>query len=459
MYLQALGLLAVFALFAALMMTRKLPALLALPAMAVAIAVIGGMGVMDILDKVIGEGAMRLATPIAAVILGGTLAQVVQRTGVAEAIVRWAAELSGENAVTVSLIIAAACTLLFMTLSGLGAVILVASLAFPVLLAVGVRPVAAGSLFLIAMSVGGVLNVVNWQFYMDALGVAQSDVRRYAMALFVPSLLAVAAYVVIDVGLTGRRHLWAKDQRPQPVRVGAVRLATPIVPVLLLLLPPISRPILRAIGPSLGYHSGTEALESLVAWEFPILAAMIFGVLWGALLGPKPVGGRVQLITASLIEGIKDVAPAIGLMMGIGMLFVAVSSPEVTRCLVTEDPATGEMSGPLTLLRVSSPVAYVLLWGALAPLALYRGPLNVWGMGIGIAGVLVAGGVLPAGAAMAALMSIGHVQGISDPTNTHNVWVASTLGIEVQDLLKRTLPYSWILAVVGLIIAVPWFLS
>ncbi len=79
MYLQALGLLAVFIVFAALMIARKLPALLALPAMAVAVAAVGGVGGMDILNKVIGEGAMRLATPIAAVILGGALAQVVRR--------------------------------------------------------------------------------------------------------------------------------------------------------------------------------------------------------------------------------------------------------------------------------------------------------------------------------------------------------------------------------------------
>ncbi len=459
MYLQALGLLAVFIVFAALMIARKLPALLALPAMAVAVAAVGGVGGMDILNKVIGEGAMRLATPIAAVILGGALAQVVRRTGVAEAVVRRASELSGDNAVTVSLVIAGACVLLFMTLSGLGAVILVASLAFPVLLAVGVRPLAAGCLFLMSMSVGGVLNVVNWQFYIDALGVSQAEVRQYALMLFVPSLLAVVAYVIVDVRLAGRRRLWAEERRAPAPRVGATRMATPIIPVALLLLPPASRPLLRSLGPSLGFDAGTAEFEALVAWEFPILAAMIIGVLWGALLGPKPEGGRIQLITASLVEGIKDVAPAIGLMMGIGMLFIAVSSPEVTRCLVTEDPATGAVSGPLTLLRVSSPVAYVLLWGALAPLALYRGPLNVWGMGIGIAGVLVAGGVLPPGAAMAALMSVGHIQGISDPTNTHHVWVGSTLGVEVQDLLKRTLPYSWILAIVGLIIAVPWFLS
>jgi H+/gluconate symporter-like permease len=459
MYWQAVGVLVVFVVFAVLMMTRRLPALLALPAMAAAIALVGGMGVMDMLGTVIGEGAMRLATPIAAVIFGGALAQVVRRTGVAESIVKRAAELSGDNAVTVSLVVAAACVVLFMTLSGLGAVILVASLAFPVLLAVGVRPLAAGSLFLIAMSVGGVLNVVNWQFYIDALGVTQAQVRQYALVLFVPSLLAVLAYVMIDVRLAGRRHMWAEDRRPPAPAVSPVRLATPIIPVLLILLPPVSRPLLNLVAPSLGYEPGTEAHEALLGWEFPIVAAMVLGVLWGALLGPRPEGGRIQLITASLLEGIKDVAPAVGLMMGIGMLFMAVSSPEVKECLVTQDPATGEMTGPLTLLRVSSPVAYVLLWGAMAPLALYRGPLNVWGMGIGIAGVLVAGGVLPAGAAMAALMSVGHVQGVSDPTNTHNVWVGATLGVEVQDLLKRTLPYSWILAVVGLAIAVPWFLS
>ncbi|MDD3807778.1 MAG: citrate transporter, partial [Candidatus Marinimicrobia bacterium] len=99
-----------------------------------------------------------------------------------------------------------------------------------------------------------------------------------------------------------------------------------------------------------------------------------------------------------------------------------------------------------------NPLQYVLIFTLAAPLALYRGPLNVWGMGYGIAAVFLASG-MPAGAVMGVLLSVGQVQGISDPTNTHNVWLANEMQQNVQKVLWNTLPYTWGVAVVGLTVA------
>lgn len=434
-YLPAILILLIFAAHAALMMTRRLPALLALPMMAVLIALAAGMGGREILETVLDKGAMRLAGAIAAAIFGGVLAQVVRRSGVAESLVKRAAEFSGESAVLVSVALGLACAVLFVALGGLGAVILVASLVFPVLLAVGVRPQAAAGLFLMAMSLGGILNAANWQFYMDTLKLEQSEVRGFALALAVPGLVAMALFIALSIGGRRARQMWA-ERTPEPVaRAPFLAHLTPIVPVALILATPV---VTRTLGGE--------------TWEFPIVPAMLAGVLWGVLSCRKPREGRIQLLTASVVEGAKDVAPAIGLMIGIGMLFVSVTSEPVKQCLVSVDPVTGDVSGPLSVLRVSSPLAFVLVWGLLAPLALWRGPLNVWGLGIGVAGVLVAGGVLPAHAAMAGLMSVGQIQGICDPTNTHNVWVAANLQVDVHDILKRTLPYAWGIALAGLVL-------
>jgi hypothetical protein len=95
---------------------------------------------------------------------------------------------------------------------------------------------------------------------------------------------------------------------------------------------------------------------------------------------------------------------------------------------------------------------YVLIFTVAAPLALYRGPLNVWGMGYGIAAVFLASGMNP-GAVMGLLLAVGQIQGISDPTNTHNVWLANEMRVDVQKVLWNTIVYTWILAIVGLIIS------
>jgi hypothetical protein len=100
----------------------------------------------------------------------------------------------------------------------------------------------------------------------------------------------------------------------------------------------------------------------------------------------------------------------------------------------------------------TNPFTYVLIFTVAAPLALYRGPLNVWGMGYGLAAVFLASGLNP-GAVMGLLLAVGQIQGISDPTNTHNVWLANEMRVDVQKVLWNTISYTWILAIVGLIIS------
>ena len=107
------------------------------------------------------------------------------------------------------------------------------------------------------------------------------------------------------------------------------------------------------------------------------------------------------------------------------------------------------------LLRFAVPSTgwyFVLIFTLLAPLALYRGPLNVWGLGYGVTTVLISMGV-PAGAAMGALMAVGTVQGVSDPTNTQNVWIANEVRVDVNTLMWRTILFTWAAAFVGLVVA------
>ena len=62
-------------------------------------------------------------------------------------------------------------------------------------------------------------------------------------------------------------------------------------------------------------------------------------------------------------------------------------------------------------------------------------------------------GLMPVGAIMAAFTAVGMIQGVCDPTNTQNVWIANYTDTDVQDVLKRTLPYMWALAFLGLILS------
>jgi hypothetical protein len=182
------------------------------------------------------------------------------------------------------------------------------------------------------------------------------------------------------------------------------------------------------------------------AYDFPISVALILGILYGAISTWKRGQSTVQLLTKAAFDGVGAVGPALVIMLGIGMVLIATMSPEVSavmqpilKAVVPHGNSTGAIIG------------YVAFFTILAPLALYRGPLNLWGMGSGLIGAL--NGLMPAGAIMGAFMSVGMIQGVSDPTNTQNVWIANYTNTDVQDILKRTLPYMWILAVIGLLVS------
>ena len=96
----------------------------------------------------------------------------------------------------------------------------------------------------------------------------------------------------------------------------------------------------------------------------------------------------------------------------------------------------------------------MIIFTLAAPLALYRGPLSLWGMGSGLVALIQKSTSLASSAIMGMLMSVGQIQGICDPTNTHNIWIATYLGTDTQTLLKKTAPYAWLATIAGLCLAV-----
>ena len=203
-------------------------------------------------------------------------------------------------------------------------------------------------------------------------------------------------------------------------------------------LPPKDAPILSLLRPI--FRIALIIYFAIQGSEFPMVSALFIGLVFGVLASRLSLQRMPQVLSKSIIEGVQGVAPAIALLIGIGMVFRATMHPNVSQAVAPL----------LTAILPRDRIMFVVFFALLAPLALYRGPLNVWGIGSGLAQILKGVGVLSGGAIMAALLSVGQIQGISDPTNTHNVWVANFLKIEVTELLKVTILYAWLLAIVGL---------
>jgi hypothetical protein len=401
---------AVFLIFAALMYTRAMPALLAVPAMAIVMAFVAGVpapGVADIIVK----GASALASVYVTVILGAMLGRVTLDTGIARSIVNFAAEFGSEQPFVLALLLCAVVAVLFVSLSGLGAIIMVGSIVLPIMMTTGVPRKIAATQFLMAFALGYMFNPTNWKFYITVFGIGQQQMYSYALTLAVIDALALIVYSAVSFRTTRAYATWAVTaEKPAQASVPWFALVTPVLPI---------------------------ALFFVLKWD-PVLS---FGVsaVYGALT-TRP-SRAIQTLVAAAIKGVEDVAPAVVLFIGIGMLLTTTKEPQFVAAL-----------HPLAASQAfHNPLFYVVIFGVLSPLVLYRGPLNPFGVGIAIFTVLLSAHALPPVILVAAIMAVVQVQNVCDPTNTQNVWVANYTGVPIQEITRRTLPYQAAVAVCGCI--------
>lgn len=416
---QVVLILAVFFGAIALMMAKKLPAILALPLIGILVAAIAGVPFLTstaedgqtICGYVIGAGSAKLASTMIVTMFGAVFAKLIEKQGIAETIIRKAAELAGDKPLAMAFALTAAIIVIFIGMSGAGPVIMVCTIAVPLLLAAGIAPVVASSLILLGLTVGLMLNVSQYQMFIDTLGMTQEQVKSMGLILAAIGIVFTIVYILVKVKRTPVRSSWAMPATQNKKKsVNAVALFTPILPFILVFVCKI------------------DALTSLII-------AILFTVL---ITTPRQA---VNVLSACFIEGIKDVAAVIGLMIGIGILLNGVTAV-----------ATTALIQPLvTAIIPKTAVGYVLLFAILSPLALYRGPLNMYGLGSGLATIMLAAGSMNPYAVGMALRCNTFVQCASDPTNTQNVICADFAHVDVNDILKSTLPFTMLMCFAGLV--------
>jgi H+/gluconate symporter-like permease len=433
----------IFVIFAALMITRRMPAILAVPAMAVLIAAAAGTPLEVILGNVVRDGAVRLADAYLMVFAGAMLGRVVIQTGIAEGLIKRAAEFGGDKPLAVAITLMFVIALLFTTLFGLGAVIMVGGLALPIMMSIGVPRKLSAILFLLAFALGLIFNIASWGFYQKALNLDPQTVRSFAAALAVIDAAAIVVFLIVASQRMYSYGAWAvrveeegekaEDKRAAPL----IALLVPLLPLVLHL--GLIWLVLSKLGFSAALYQLPEFVKTLIqSWS--VVPAFLASAILGAVIA-RPRESVHQLSSAA-VRGLEDVAPAMILMIGIGMLLNATTLPAVKTSLA-----------PLIAsIDFRSPAVYVLFFGLLSPLSLYRGPLNPYGIGIGVYALIGSLDLLPSQALLAAAFSVAQVQSACDPTNTHNVWAANYVGMRVEEITRATIFYKIAVCVVGLIV-------
>lgn len=429
--LQGILIIVAFLAVAVLMITRKIPTLLALPVLAVVICLIAGVPFVGkdadgksigFLQNVIENGSIKMASAYIAVIFGAWLGQIMNKTGVTANIIKKAAELGGDRPLVITLIMVVAVAILFTTLSGLGSIIMVGTIVLPILVSIGVPAISAACIFLMAFATGLCFNMANWQTYASLFSLDISNIRNFEYFLVAATFLATLVLIFVEFKKNGVKFAFSapvenaenKEEKQLKGVTGVLAMLTPIVPIIL-----------------------------VAALKVPIVTAFIVGIIWILVFTSKGWSKTMNLLTKTCYDGITDAAPAVILMVGIGILYLAVT-----------DPAVKAVLNPLMLkVTPTSLVAYILFFIILAPLALYRGPLNLFGLGSGIAALIIGLNTITPLSVMGAFLSAERIQGVGDPTNTQNVWTANFVEVDVNTITKKLMPYLWVITAIGVVIS------
>lgn len=425
--LQGTLIIVAFVIIAALLMTKKIPTLLALPLMAVVICVIAGVPAVGTnadgaqigwLQTVLEAGTVRMGAAIMAVIFGAWLGELMNKTGVTETIIKKSAELGGDRPLIVTLIMSAAVAVLFTTLNGLGSIIMVGSIVLPILISVGVPAMSAACIFLMAFTCGLTFNIANWKSFSGIFSLEIAQIQSFAIYMLVATIIATLILIVVEFKKNGVKFAFsAPVEETESKQVTGIRgtlaMLTPIIPIIL-----------------------------VAVFKFPVCPAFIAGIIWILIFTSKSFSKAMNLLVKTCYDGITNSGPAVILMIGIGILYLAVTHSMVK-----------EVLNPFLLAVVpQGRIGYIIFFSLLAPLALYRGPMNLFGLGSGIAALVIGLNTLSPLAVMAAFLAAERIQGCGDPTNTQNVWTANFCEVDVNGITKKLLPYLWVVAVVGVVI-------
>ena len=266
-----------------------------------AIGAIGGVVTWeDINTTVFNQGPLDFGSTAVNIIFGSWFGRILVETGIAGTIIRKAVELGGDKPGLTTSLLCIVTTAIFTTAYGVGAVIAIGVIVFPILLSLGIsKPLAAAAY---TMSVGAGL-YFNSSLLNQAAGVMVVNDEQYtfgpewyrfaAVALAI-HLLGVILMVLIGTRKGAKSHAWAASAGSMTTEKNVNLLAclTPIIPV------------------TISIAFGVQSIPA-------IIIAVIWALAWTGYF--KSWNGIGEVVQKTFHDGVSDVGLVLAFLMFLQM--------------------------------------------------------------------------------------------------------------------------------------------
>jgi len=412
-----IALLVAFLIVVALIIRGQSPIIMLL-LLAIVWAALAGIGIQDIQKDVISGGGAKYASSVIQIVFGAWFAQVLIQTGIAESVIRSAAELAGDRPVITAMVINLVTALLFTGMFGVGAAIAVGVVAIPIMLNQGIPARVAAPTFTMGVGAGMFVNPTLFgQFKPFFPGIVyEMPWQQVWMTGLVLYVLCAWLMIFLTLRVFGVRKLASVDTAAMPhtprKRTPYYTYLVPIVPVVMVV---------------------------LFKWE--IIAALLLSIVVALLLTARDRSfqGHLNLFNKTFYDAFPDIATIAALWTICGMIIVTGQMEPVKAAL---QPIFAPI---LPHTKLEAAVFFGLLGGILS---IYRGPLVVVGTGAAVLAILLANHDIPVPYLYTLWLGATVLQGSMDPTNSWTLWTIGYTKVPQVSFLKTALPFGCLMVAV-----------
>lgn len=364
---------------------------------------------IDINNGIFEQGPELWGTTAVIIIFGSWFGRILVETGIASTIIRKAVELGGDRPAVTCILLSVVTSLIFTSAYGAGAVVAIGVIVFPILLSLGIpKPLATAS-FLMSVGAGLYFNM-GWFKQVAALIPNfnyDAKYQMFAAICFGVQILFTCAMIVFSMRKKKVSHAWAAQAAaPETKNVSALAMLTPVLPVAL-----------------------------AIILKFQPITAILVSVIWALIFtgSMKSWSKLGELVQKTFHDGVADVGLVFAFLFFLQMFLrsAKVCAPLLAPILKPVMPQN------MFLL--------FLIFGVLGVLALFRGPLTLWGAGAATLAMVQAMNVYPAAILFPLfLVPTTTVNGSICPTQSWCLWAIGYTKTTVKDYLRQVLAYALI---------------
>jgi H+/gluconate symporter-like permease len=381
-------------------------------------AVLAGIGVNDIQAKILQGGGVQYASSVIIIVFGAWFAQVLIQTGIAESVIRSAAELAGDRPAITAIVINLVTALLFVGMYGVGAAIAIGVVALPIMMSQGIPARVAAPAFTMGVGAGMFVNPALFGTFKPLFPGIQYEAPwlnfwAIGMAVYV---LCAWAMIIFNLRRLGVRRAASVDTaEPAP----AARKRTPYYTYLVPLVP-----VLMIIG-----------------FKWAIIPTFLLSIVLALALTWKDrtFQGQLNLFNKTFYDAFPDIATIAALWIICGMIIAAGQTPQVAAGL---KPIFGPI---LPHDPLQTAIFFALLGGICS---IYRGPLTVIGTGAAVLAILLSNNEISVPYLYALWLGPTVMQGSVDPTNSWTLWTIGYTKVPHGQFLKTALPFGCLMVVI-----------